>query len=99
MDWVFQQQCHIKRNLGADCWSKPVYADPVSSPCRWQAKQQLIRTKNGKEVMSQAEVWLPPGTGIDADDVLVYGGADHIVLSVGELVDLAGNAAFKKAWC
>jgi hypothetical protein len=99
--WIFAQECLIKRLSGIDGWKSPVYSDPQLSACRWQVKQRLVRGTNGEEVMAVAEVWLPPGTTIKPEDILIYpvGGEEYRVIACGDAVMLDGKTAYMKAWC
>lgn len=42
---------------GPGSWGVPDWSDPVVLDVRWQDKQQLIRSKEGKEIVSDAVVY------------------------------------------
>ena len=41
-----------------DGYGGSTYSDPVEIMGRWEDKQELIKTNNGEEQLSQARVWL-----------------------------------------
>ena len=42
---------------GGGSWGEPTWSDPQILSVRWQDKQQLIRDKEGREVVSEAVVY------------------------------------------
>ena len=101
MDWIFRQLCQLKSLTGHDGWNTPAYSPAATTPCRFQFKKELVRDKNGKEVMSRTQVWLPADIIVKPDDVLVYpvGGEEYEVITTGGGVDLHGATSYIKAWC
>lgn len=43
---------------GAGSWGEPAWSSPQTISVRWQEKQQLIRDKEGREVTSDAVVYV-----------------------------------------
>lgn len=100
--WKFPHTCQIKRRTGVDGFGKSVHGEPETTPCRFQRKQKLVRGLDGQERMAQAQVWLPPSTGISADDVIVYpvnSGQEYTVLNIGDAESLYGKPDHVKAYC
>lgn len=42
---------------GTQAWNQPTFAAPAKIMVRWQGKQQLIRNKEGREVVAEAAVY------------------------------------------
>ncbi len=91
---------------GVDVFGLPTFGAPVSIACRWQDKAELVRTPNGREVVSSSVVypnqalvvggWLAPGTFVTVNP---RAEADaHEIISTGSSPDLAGTTILYKAW-
>jgi hypothetical protein len=56
------------------CWGTPslvgngekTYPDPVELSCRWEDRSQLVRNKDGQEVMSKSTVYLGEAVALDS---------------------------------
>lgn len=89
-----------------DAYGTPGFGSPVTLACRWQGKTDLIRTPDGREVVSSSVVypeyelatggWLYLGTSVAADPRLVEGAYE--VLNVGHSRDLDDDLILWKAW-
>lgn len=58
------------------------YAAPTTYPCRYQDRLQTITDARGEQVMSDAIVFLPPGTNVKVADRVVFGGENYHVQRV-----------------
>lgn len=61
---------------GAD----PTFTDSTVA-ARFEQRQQLVRNSEGKEVASDARVYLPPGTTITGKSRITYGGQSYEVVA------------------
>jgi hypothetical protein len=71
--------------------------------CRWEEKFQMVLNKEGNEVMSQIECWLPTeiqgsATSIDTDYVFTFGGTDYTVLAYSNNYNIRGEREYVKAF-
>lgn len=61
-------------------WANPVrdgsggytYDAPIEVSCRWDIKQKLVLDRDGKEVVSQAKVFVTQD--MDVEEILYFGG-------------------------
>ncbi len=91
---------------GVDAFGLPTFGAPVSLMCRWQDKAELVRTPEGREVVSASVVypaqalvvggWLALGTHVETDPRAVAEASE--IISVGSSPDLAGTTTLYKAW-
>lgn len=90
-----------------DAFGQPALASPVGLACRWQTKTDLIRTPQGREVVSTSVVypesavltggWLYLGSSVAADPRVLSGAYE--ILNVGASPDLDDEALIShKAW-
>lgn len=99
IDWALKQDAHYYHLDEHDGWGHPIYSGPQEIKVRVQAKQRLIRSSTGEEVMSDAEVWAPMEISSGPDDLIHCEGKSYRVLSVGNLVTLYGEPSHLKLFC
>ena len=51
--------------IAYDEWGKKTESAPVSVSCRYEAKNRIVRNKDGQEVTSSATIMAPSDTNID----------------------------------
>lgn len=90
------QTASWKQKTGVNAYGESIFADLVTISVRWEGGLKLVRNKDGKEVVSQATVFCLESVGVD--DVLIYGGRDHIVLNYAECPDLEGNINHREVY-
>lgn len=84
---------------GGYAWSAP-----VTKACRWQDKQQMVRTATGQEKVSAAVVYLAEGVpfpgklyrGVSTSSAPPSG--SYEILAVAEMVALDGATIGYKVW-
>lgn len=54
----------------------------TSRSCRFQQAMRMVRTPQGEEVLSDAQVCLAPGTSVSVGDRFTYGGQTYEALTV-----------------
>lgn len=92
-DFAFCQTCGIKRFLRRGLKADE-FADPVTAKCRVNFKAERVSVTRGgdvREVNASGSVWFAAGTEVKPQDVIVFGGADHTVLSVLPSYDIYGR--------
>lgn len=99
MDWMFMQQCEVRRANGTDGWNKPLPPESETSKCRCQFSWRLIKDRHGKEVMSRAQFWLPSNVKVAPGDQMVYQDEVYEVITVGSITSLGGLSDHIKVWC
>ena len=99
ISWSMNQDAEFKALAGKDGWGQPSYGAATPLRVRWQFKQKLVRARDGQEVMSEAEVWLPLSITPEADDVLTYRGEDYVILNAEDKVDIHGQSSHWKVYC
>lgn len=92
---------------GVDGFNKPTYANPVTLACRWQNKAELVRTPEGREVVSASVIYpeyevlvggcLALGDQTATADPQTLAAANEII-SVGSSPDLDDDYTLWKAW-
>ncbi len=83
-----------KRKTGNNEYGEPEFAASVDISVRWEGRRRLVRDRQGKEVISESEVFCVEN--IQPDDILTYGGRDWPVIAVSEIPDLSGNVMFRE---
>lgn len=106
ISWSMNQDAVFSLLTDRDGYNRPTFALDVpltaaaGSGVRWQFKQKMIRTSNGQEVMSEAEVWLPLSIEtIKVDDQLEYKGKKYQIIGCSKKVDIHGQDCFWKVFC
>lgn len=90
-----------------DAFGQPALVAPAQLACRWQSKTDLIRTPQGREVVSSAVVypasaivtggWMYLGASVAADPRVLAGAYE--VLNVGASPDLDDETLIShRAW-
>lgn len=65
----------IARRTGtSEHGGKGIFGDPVSRPCRFQQQLATITTPQGEEIVSEAQVFLLPGTPVANGDQVTKDG-------------------------
>jgi hypothetical protein len=78
---LFPHEATVQAPAGEGAYG-PVQADPVTISCLWEDKRRMVRTAEGREVLSSATVIAPPGTDIPAGSLLTRGGRTATVMHV-----------------
>lgn len=101
------QICTYWAKSGVDVYGKPTYAAPVTLACRWEDKSELVRTPDGREVVSSSIVypagelvvgsWLALGDQTSTATPAEYGDA-HEIIARGKSPDLRATTILYKAW-
>jgi hypothetical protein len=91
---------------GTDVFGLPTFGAPVELLCRWQDRADLVRTPDGREVVSSSVIypaqpllvggWLALGNHVAADPRAVAEASE--IISVGSSPDLASTTVLYKAW-
>lgn len=108
IDDMLNQVCTYWAPGGYDLYGNPSVAAPVALACRWQDKTDLIRTPDGREVVSASVVypeyaltvqgWAALGDQTATPDPQTLPGA-YQVLNVGQSPDLDDpTLVLHKAW-
>jgi len=69
--------------------AEPIYADPKTISVRWEGKRRLVRSKDGREVVSEARVFCIET--VQTGDLLEYGGRAWPVIAVFIVPGLSGE--------
>lgn len=69
--------------------AEPIYADPKTISVRWEGKRRLVRSKDGREVVSEARVFCIET--VQTEDLLEYGGRAWPVIAVSIVPGLSGR--------
>ncbi|HHT47376.1 MAG TPA: hypothetical protein GX004_08880 [Firmicutes bacterium] len=69
--------------------AEPVYAAPKTISVRWEGKRRLVRSKDGREVVSEARVFCIEA--VQTGDLLEYGGRAWPVIAVFIVPGLNGG--------
>lgn len=85
IEYYCNQKGIWKKHIDTDAYGNNVYADPVEIPCRIENKTKLIRTKDGKETLSDTKILTK--LQIKADDLF----NERVVLYVDDMVDFDGE--------
>lgn len=73
-----------------DGFGKMILADPVPIKCRWEDKSELVRTRQGSEITSRAQVFTD--RDVEEEGVLWLGPSpDPFATAVIDAVDENGN--------
>lgn len=83
-----------KRKTGVNEFGESIFADPVEIAVRWEGRRRLVRDKQGKEVISESEVFCVEA--VLPDDVLTYGGRNWVVITVSEVPGLDGTISHRE---
>ena len=57
-------------NTGLDLRNQPTFDGPFTSPCRWEQKDRLFLTENGRDVRSDSKVYVPENVFSQGDYVV-----------------------------
>lgn len=69
--------------------AEPTYADPEIISVRWEGKRRLVRSRDGREVVSEARVFCIEA--VQTEDLLEYGGRVWPVIAVSIVPGLSGR--------
>jgi len=92
IDRMRQQDAIYWSPLGNDGFGNKTYNAPVQLRVRWEKKREMVRDKNGQEVISQAIVY--PPTELDLDGFLFEG----LLIDFDSTVDTADPLSIKGAF-
>lgn len=87
--------------MGQDAFGNLAYAAPVTLKCRWQAKNEMVRSIDGRELVSRAVVYV--NNLVEAGGRLALGvvtdplQGDQII-AVGVSPSLNAQQELVKAW-
>lgn len=92
--------------VSVDSFNKPVYGSPVPIKCRWQDKQELFRSVEGEQLVSQAVIYpdrpvlrkgyLYRGIIATSDPRTVEGA--HQIIQIGDSPSLGGTRTLYKVF-
>lgn len=108
ISWALNQDAVFKPILDRDGYNRPIYTpewDPLAPypgipvKVRWQFKQRLVMAANGKEVVSEADVWAPLSISPKPDDTFIYQGKRYTVLNADKKVSIHGEESHWKVYC
>ncbi len=89
-----------KQRTGDDEYGQPVLAAVVQSKGRWVEKRRMVRSKDGREVLSEVSVTLPAEHEVAAGDQLSCDGEIYVeVIAVSRGVGLGGETTTVRAFC
>lgn len=82
MESYVSRTVDLDRRTGFNEYSEPRFATTVHLPARVQLTMKKIRTSEGDEVISDAQILLAPGTQISVGDQVTYQAQAYAVLGV-----------------
>lgn len=91
IEGYLNQRAVWKRKTGSNEYGEPV-TKQKSIKVRWEGKRRLVRSKDGREVVSEARVFC--AEAVQAEDLLEYGGRAWPVIAVSETPGLDGETLF-----
>ncbi len=89
VDGWLNQKILYKRHTGSSDTGKAEYDQAVEIPCRLQDERQLIRNSAGREVVSEAILFI--GFPVSTQDAFVVDGKEIRSIQVATKVDLDGR--------
>lgn len=80
-DWLLRQTVTLEPYRGESAYG-PVYGDPVELRCRIEARRRLVRDRQGREVVADAQAWFAPEAEvtITPESRLTWAGRTYTVL-------------------
>jgi hypothetical protein len=89
-----------KQATGNDGYGQPVVARAVQSKGRWVEKRRVVRSKDGRELLSEISVTLPGEHEVAAGDQLSSDGESYVeVIAVSRAPGLGGDALTTRVFC
>jgi hypothetical protein len=83
-----------------DEYGQPVLATAVQTKGRWIEKRRVVRSKDGREVVSEVSVTLAADHAVAAGDQLSADGESYVeVIVVSRGVALGGETLTVRAFC
>ena len=76
------QTVSLERRTGSTTYGEPVWSAAATLPARVQQKVKMVRTTEGVEAISNAQVFLAAGTAVSPGDRVALAGVTYQVLSV-----------------
>jgi hypothetical protein len=80
---------------GKNQYNEPEYAAPVAINGRFEYKRKLVRSTEGEQVVSEAQLFT--AEKVKGGDKLSYDGADFIIITAGGQPGLGGEIEFFEA--
>jgi hypothetical protein len=66
-----------------------VFTPTYDFPCRVEFKRRMVRGNGAQQLISDVTIYT--SAAIQADDIVVYDGVEHLVLTTSPQFDLQGN--------
>jgi hypothetical protein len=89
-----------KQATGNDGYGQPVLARAVECKGRWVEKRRIVRSKDGREVLSEISVTLAGDHEVAAGDQVSNNGETYFdVISVSRAPGLGGDPLTTRAFC
>ena len=89
VDGWLNQKILYKRYTGSSDTGKAEYDQAVEIPCRLQDERRLVRDSAGREVVSEARLFI--GFPVSTQDAFVVDEKEVRIIQVAEKVDLDGR--------
>lgn len=99
ISWSMKQIAKYHKLMNHNGWGRDSYKPSVKVKIRLREKQRLIRTANGEEVMSDAEILAPLHIRPKPDDLFTHRGRRFKVLSDDCVIELYGETNHRKLFC
>ncbi len=102
--WAMTHDADYKPLTGHDGWGQPTYSTTIEyrasegNGIRFEFKNRLAFAKDGREIVSECQAWLPVDATPQVDDVIEYKNIEYKVINVGEKIDVLGNACYHKLY-
>lgn len=94
------QEVWRRANTGPDGYGQPQFAAAVKSRGRWMDKRRVVRSKDGREVLSEVSVTLAGDEPLSAGDQVSLDGENWLeVIVVSRPAALGGTPILTRAFC
>lgn len=89
---LMTESVDIDAFLSRDAYGSPSYASTITAPARIEYRTQVIRGRDGRDVVARATVYLPDFVTVGSDDRLTLpDGSTATPLDVRPVTDLDGT--------
>lgn len=85
--WLLRQTVSVERYRGSGAYG-PVYDPPVDIRCRIEPKRQLVRDREGNEVVAEARLFAEPTVELGPEDRVTWDGRAYTVIEARKVYGL-----------
>lgn len=89
MEHLLNQTVILKPKQGQSGYGTPIYSDGYPVAVRWEDSIQIIKNKEGEEVVSNAKIFTL--TPMKIDDILVYNEIEWPIIKVASIPGMDGS--------